>query len=239
MLFQEISANLEVLDRFLRSGRAPTEGLTLSGLDGFLTAICVGPEIVPQSEWMAAIWGSATPEFADEAEAEAILGLIMGRYDEISRKLVDGTIEPILLAAPDGSAIAKAWADGFGRAIRLRLPAWQPMFNSKRDYLLLVPILAASGGAGEALFDLPPEDEDSFIAAATEYIPRCVLGISAFWRRHELMELAALLRLNPPQTPHLLPPKTGRNEPCPCGSGRKFKRCCGQRAIASDVLGQL
>ncbi len=22
--------------------------------------------------------------------------------------------------------------------------------------------------------------------------------------------------------------KTGRNEPCPCGSGRKFKRCCGR-----------
>jgi hypothetical protein len=23
-------------------------------------------------------------------------------------------------------------------------------------------------------------------------------------------------------------PKTGRNEPCPCGSGKKFKRCCGR-----------
>lgn len=22
-------------------------------------------------------------------------------------------------------------------------------------------------------------------------------------------------------------PRTGRNEPCPCGSGKKFKRCCG------------
>lgn len=22
-------------------------------------------------------------------------------------------------------------------------------------------------------------------------------------------------------------PKVGRNDPCPCGSGRKFKRCCG------------
>ena len=23
------------------------------------------------------------------------------------------------------------------------------------------------------------------------------------------------------------PPKVGRNAPCPCGSGKKFKRCCG------------
>lgn len=23
------------------------------------------------------------------------------------------------------------------------------------------------------------------------------------------------------------PPKVGRNDPCPCGSGKKFKKCCG------------
>jgi uncharacterized protein YecA (UPF0149 family) len=22
-------------------------------------------------------------------------------------------------------------------------------------------------------------------------------------------------------------PKIGRNDPCPCGSGRKYKKCCG------------
>jgi uncharacterized protein len=26
-------------------------------------------------------------------------------------------------------------------------------------------------------------------------------------------------------------PKTGRNEPCPCGSGKKFKKCCGNRSM--------
>lgn len=30
----------------------------------------------------------------------------------------------------------------------------------------------------------------------------------------------------PPQ-PYLAPPKVGRNEPCPCGSGKKYKKCCG------------
>jgi preprotein translocase subunit SecA len=23
-------------------------------------------------------------------------------------------------------------------------------------------------------------------------------------------------------------PKVGRNDPCPCGSGRKYKHCCGR-----------
>jgi transposase-like protein len=28
------------------------------------------------------------------------------------------------------------------------------------------------------------------------------------------------------QSPRTVPPKIGRNEPCPCGSGKKHKRCC-------------
>jgi uncharacterized protein YchJ len=28
--------------------------------------------------------------------------------------------------------------------------------------------------------------------------------------------------------PYIAPPKTGRNESCPCGSGRKYKKCCGK-----------
>ena len=29
------------------------------------------------------------------------------------------------------------------------------------------------------------------------------------------------------QEPYRAPPKIGRNEPCPCGSGKKYKKCCG------------
>jgi hypothetical protein len=32
----------------------------------------------------------------------------------------------------------------------------------------------------------------------------------------------------PPATPYIAPPKVGRNDPCPCGSGKKFKKCCGR-----------
>ena len=32
--------------------------------------------------------------------------------------------------------------------------------------------------------------------------------------------------LNPPKT-RLVEKKAGRNEPCPCGSGKKYKKCCG------------
>jgi len=28
--------------------------------------------------------------------------------------------------------------------------------------------------------------------------------------------------------PYIAPPKVGRNDPCPCGSGKKYKKCCGK-----------
>jgi predicted aspartyl protease len=28
--------------------------------------------------------------------------------------------------------------------------------------------------------------------------------------------------------PQTVPPRIGRNDPCPCGSGKKFKKCCGK-----------
>ena len=33
-----------------------------------------------------------------------------------------------------------------------------------------------------------------------------------------------------PRTPARAAPKVGRNAPCPCGSGKKYKRCCGRAA---------
>ncbi len=32
----------------------------------------------------------------------------------------------------------------------------------------------------------------------------------------------------PVPQPYIAPPKIGRNDPCPCGSGKKYKKCCGQ-----------
>ncbi len=34
--------------------------------------------------------------------------------------------------------------------------------------------------------------------------------------------------VGPRSTPAVAPDRVGRNDPCPCGSGRKYKRCCGR-----------
>jgi hypothetical protein len=41
----------------------------------------------------------------------------------------------------------------------------------------------------------------------------------------------------PASEPVRVTPQTGRNDPCPCGSGRKFKKCCLNKNIGSPVSG--
>jgi Protein of unknown function (DUF1186)/SEC-C motif len=45
---------------------------------------------------------------------------------------------------------------------------------------------------------------------------------------HDALEEDDERRLIEPEEPYRAPTKVGRNEPCPCGSGRKFKKCCGR-----------
>ena len=48
--------------------------------------------------------------------------------------------------------------------------------------------------------------------------------LGRFARRYPIMKsIGARIVATPPA----LPPKAGRNDSCPCGSGKKYKRCCG------------
>ena len=223
--------DLEALDRFLMSDRSPPDCMMLSDLDGFLTGIAIGPELVLPSEWLPLVWGGEAPEFADENEANAILGAIMGRYNEILRQIDHDEFDPIFWAARDGTLIAADWAEGFLQAIMLRMDAWDRLLKSKRDGQLLLPILALCGDEnGESLLDITPDEEDRLMEEAAEFIPACVTAIAAYWRGKGPKQISMPLPSGSSTKPARTSTKVGRNDPCPCGSGKKFKKCCGKAA---------
>lgn len=213
--------DLEALDAFLMSDRAPENAMGLSDLDGFLTAIAIGPEMIMPSEWLPVIWGGEEPAFEDLGEAQRILSLIMARYNEIISTL-DADAEdwePVFWEGPEGEVIVTDWAAGFMDAVRLRAHAWQPLIEDREAGSLMMPIVFA--GSEQDLADemgLDPDQAEELLKSAAEDIPICVIGIDLFWKeRRHLGPHAASARSA----------KTGRNEPCPCGSGKKYKRCCG------------
>jgi uncharacterized protein YecA (UPF0149 family) len=46
------------------------------------------------------------------------------------------------------------------------------------------------------------------------------------WNKKESRFLKEMLLDPTPKQMARRPPKVGRNDPCPCGSGKKFKKCC-------------
>ncbi len=85
-----------------------------------------------------------------------------------------------------------------------------------------MPILALCGDEeGGSLLELDAEAEAERLAEAPGLIPACVAGIHGFWEEHRGRPTAG------PGQAKGRKAKVGRNDPCPCGSGRKHKRCCG------------
>ena len=221
-LFPAGPADLEALDRFLISDASPEDCMQLSDLDGFLTGIAVGPELVLPSEWLPMVWGGEEPVFDDAGQARTVIGTIMSRYNEVLRVLDTDpeAYAPIFWEGPDGELIAADWAEGFADAIRLRPEAWRPLLEDREALIMLMPILALCGDAeGGSPLELDPEADADLLAEAPDLIPACVVGIDAFWKDRRGRPTKGAGRAKRP--------KVGRNDPCPCGSGRKYKHCCG------------
>src|SRR4051812_28475578 len=97
-LSQAAPMSLQELDEFLTSDGAPDRSMALSDLDGFLTAVAIGPDWIKPSEWLPRIWGDETPEFLSEEEANRVIGTILGRYNQIITQLRDdpGRYQPLI-----------------------------------------------------------------------------------------------------------------------------------------------
>lgn len=213
----DLEAEIEALDQFLMSDLSPDDCMMLCDLDGFLTGIAIGPELIMPSEWLPVIWGGEEPAFDDVAQAQAIIGTIMARYNEILGQVADAAVAPIIMETPGGEIIAADWAEGFMQAVTLRPAAWKPLLKSAKNVELMLPILAlCCDDDGEPLLDLPQDVEDRLFAEAGDLIPEAVLAIADYWRAAQTAPIRPTAG-----------PKIGRNDPCPCGSGKKFKKCCG------------
>src|SRR3954451_21245571 len=180
--------DLDVLDRYLLSDEAPDNGMALSDLDGFLTGILVGPELIMPSEWLPHVWGGQPPKFANDEQARVILSTIMGRYNEIAAALEAGpdAFDPVFWEDRDGAVIAADWAEGFREAIELRAESWALLFQDAEASSLLVPILALCADEdGSDLLPVSPDMRKAMLTEAPELIPVCVCAMRRFWRERD------------------------------------------------------
>ena len=212
------------LDQFLLSDHCADDGMTMDSLHGFLTALAIGPEEILMAEWLPKVWGSAGkdgPKFKTPKEAERITMLIARFMNEIAItfEVAPKEFEPLFCEHEyEGRTLldGDAWAWGFWEGMNLRADAWEPIWESNlADMVNPVYLLGAEEIEEEemALVD-DPAKRHKLAVEMEAAIPH----IHKFWQPHRKSAVQQVKNETP---------KTGRNDPCPCGSGKKFKKCCG------------
>ncbi len=216
-----LSNKLRQLDAVLMDDALSDDAMLLSELDGFLAGVIVCPDLIMPSEWVPLIWRNEDPVYEDLKQMQTVNGLIMDHYNDIIRQMDKHRYAPIFdVDTRDDITLWEFWLEGFHTALTLRPDAWLS-FGERSDahkalavFMRLHELATSPPGELETM----DTDEDLEILAP-DMIPILVQDL------HK----ASLALQSPSVTPAPANEnrrKVGRNDPCPCGSGKKFKKCC-------------
>ena len=222
---------LTKLDALLMSIPMEAEGMLLSEFDGFCAGLVVSPDMIMPGEWLPCVWGDSTEYFETLEDVRSLTDLIMRHYNDVASSLKPPLIEYGPIFDEDrrtGEILWESWVCGFERAMRLRPDSWERIVESDDEEITAsVNMMLALYNIAEGRSDLPKSSINMLTEEAPELIPNLVLTINGWTKSSAISQpFHASSAANQPQAP-LHRRKVGRNEPCPCGSGRKYKRCCG------------
>ncbi len=185
-------------------------------LDGFLTAIVIGPDMVMPSDYLPWVWdwkrGKKEVEFADMDEADRILGYIQGMHNRVAGPLMfdPPVVVPVFVFEPAWDH--HEWLAGLVMGADFDGEVWD--YAREVAPQLFEPLKVIAG---------KKRDDPGWDDACIE-LGASLVTIRDFFREGEWREAFEEVR-----KPFVREgPKVGRNDPCPCGSGRKFKKCCGE-----------
>lgn len=106
------------------------------------------------------------------------------------------------------------WASEFLEGVEMRPIEWDQIFRDRKTARLFASITLLADGQDQTGEVLSKAHRERLVAG----LPETVRRIAAVWRDPAV----AFSREVPARSA-----KVGRNEVCPCGSGKKFKKCCG------------
>lgn len=230
-------ADLERLDELLAGAPAPLQPLDVVALDGFLCGVLVQPQRIGLAQWLPAaldIEKGIVPEDVDTPWLAEVARLVERHHDALRTQLAEGSFDPLLPAeavdAPDEdpdlptpSRVLSRWVAGFAHAAE-QFPALAELPDDRvADALDRIwrHLPAASEYERDARDALNRERPVATLEAAIEDLVAAVVEIS---ERTEATRYRVAQRRRDTL-------KVGRNDPCPCGSGKKFKACCGKAAV--------
>jgi len=207
---------LEKLDQLLLKYGNDDSILSASELDGYFAAIVSGPRQIDPGLWYPHIWAEQLPKWTSEKEGERFTKLAVELMSEAAFMLDEepDDYEAIFLADNQGKGeklIVSQWCAGYLRGAQVA--GWiEAELPEELEAALASISLHGSEEGVDALNAMSDEAYDASVAA----VEPAAVALYQYWQQH----------LEPVVPVRREEAKVGRNDPCTCGSGKKYKQCC-------------
>jgi uncharacterized protein len=185
---------------------------------GQLTALAVAPYKIDPRQWIAAYFSQKSLGTTKE-ERQGLYTFTAKLFNDIVASLSAAKDEFELPGEPYDVEQARKWANGFVDFMMEAPDQWNRLKENESLAVSLVPIRLLDFGPDEAA--VKAEMASTLSLTVDELDLAATAGLRRMIPR--LYRAAKTLRGPTPS----LPATPGRNDPCPCGSGKKHKKCCG------------
>lgn len=185
-------------------------------VQGFMMALLSGPDALNPTNWLPEILGEES--LFDAKERTEIERLVMAMAADMRMKLNEKILPDLWFYEDEaGNPDFYTWCNAYLYALDIVPTDWFEAVDQEEFEDLFYPIMALGGiydeeRNGEVILHLTEKE----LAQLESELPHVLLDIYWYWQAI----------INKPQTVRREGDKTGRNDPCPCGSGKKYKACC-------------
>lgn len=218
------------------------DALTLTGFEGFMFGLAITPDVILPSEWMPLVFGEEMVTFNSEDQASLHMKNLIEVYNAYTRAFHKGTLVfPFNMEKLSSKMLddIQDWSYGLLEALRMRPDIWyidreenyEDMSEYIKDIILSFCIVygVVYPEEGRELFEYENgkhlNDQDKAMAILLASLPLAVEILQAHGAQLEKERqqnvVGGHIDLKHGKT------KIGCNDLCPCGSGKKFKKCCG------------
>ena len=231
------AASAPALRAFLEQPARPADTLTYHEVQGFLFAVVSAPELVRPSEWLPLIFNEQEAGYTTVEEANTILAEIMTLYNDINTAILeervvlpgDCLLRPSVLDNLEDSAPLARWSRGFLIGHEWLEELWDVELPADLDEELGVVLMTLSFFSSRGLaegFHQETAHKTASLGEFAESILALVPDALAEYAHFGRSVLGGMGKTAAPAPKRVS--KAGRNDPCPCGGGKKFKKCCGK-----------
>ena len=187
-------------------------------VQGFMMALLSGPDALNPTNWLPEILGEES--LFDAKERTEIERLVMAMAADMRMKLNEKILPDLWFYEDEaGNPDFYTWCNAYLYALDIVPTDWFEAVDQEEFEDLFYPIMALGGiyddeENGEVILHLNEKE----LTQLESDLPHVLLDIYWYWQAI----------INKPQTIRREGEKVGRNDPCPCGSGKKYKACCGK-----------